>query len=202
MVLSLDKCRFGFSDVKHLGHGLSRYGLHTLPENFQTISSLAPPRTMGELHRLLGMFGYDRSFIYQFAKIARPLNELKRHKSGGQGTPNERKPAYNSKVAISWTTECQGVFGELKRRLFTAPLLAYPMFDRPFILYTDASAEAFAAVLTQVWERGDYVKGELDEKPVGSYEDMSGAVGGKEHSEEDERVQADDRVVGSRQAGQ
>ena len=37
-----------------------------------------------------------------------------------------------------------------------APILAHPLFDRPFILYTDASVDAFAAVLCQVWERKDY----------------------------------------------
>ena len=41
-----------------------------------------------------------------------------------------------------------------------APILAHPMFDRPFILYTDASADAFAAVLCQVWERDYYIQGE------------------------------------------
>ena len=72
LVFSLEKCSFGFSDVKLLGHGLSRYGLHTLSEKVMSITSLAPGKTMGELHCLLGMFRYYRAFIHQFAKIARP----------------------------------------------------------------------------------------------------------------------------------
>ena len=50
LVFSLEKCSFGFSDIKLLGHGLSRYGLHTLSEKVMSITSLAPPKTMGELH--------------------------------------------------------------------------------------------------------------------------------------------------------
>lgn len=50
LVFSLEKCSFGFSDIKLLGHGLSRYVLHTLSEKVMSITSLAPPETMGELH--------------------------------------------------------------------------------------------------------------------------------------------------------
>lgn len=52
----------------------------------------------------------------------------------------------------------QAAFDELKRRLCSAPILAHPLFDRLFILYTDASAEAFAAVLCQVWIWDDYIQ--------------------------------------------
>ena len=151
LVFSLEKCSFGFCDVKLLGHSLSRYGLHTLSEKVTSITSLAPPKTMGELHRLLGMFGYYRAFIHQFAKIAWLLNDLK--KSSGIGPKQENcRTNYNSKQPIQWSSECQVAFDELKHRMCNAPILAHPLFDRPFILYTDASAEAFAAVLCQFWE--------------------------------------------------
>ena len=44
----------------------------------------------------------------------------------------------------------------MKKRLTSAPILAHPLFDRPYTLYTDASAGAFAAVLTQLWTSDDY----------------------------------------------
>lgn len=83
-----------------------RYGLHTLMEKVQTILSLAPLRTMGELHLLLVIFGYYWSFIYQFAKMAKPLNELKKDKLGGTTqTIQERNPAFNSMIPILWSEE-------------------------------------------------------------------------------------------------
>lgn len=144
----LAKCRFGYSELKLLGMGLSRYGLHTVEEKVKAISDLSSPETIGELHRLVGMFSYYRNFIHNFAKIAAPLNELKRNEPGAE---------YHSKKKIQWSLECQKAFDELKNRLSSAPILAHPKFDgRPFILYTDASAGAFAAVLCQQWTRGDY----------------------------------------------
>ena len=65
IVFSLEKCSFAFTDVKLLGHRLSRYSLHTLSEKVTSITSLAPPKTMGELHRLLEMFGYCKWVVWE-----------------------------------------------------------------------------------------------------------------------------------------
>jgi len=77
LVFSLEKCRFRYINIKLLGHGLSRYRLHTLMEKMTFITSLTLPFNLGELHRLLGMFGYYWGFIYQYAKLTNPLNNLK-----------------------------------------------------------------------------------------------------------------------------
>ena len=51
---------------------------------------------------------------------------------------------------FSWGPSQQRAFDSLKNRLSTAPVLAYPNFELPFILTTDASKVAVAAVLSQV----------------------------------------------------
>lgn len=48
-----------------------------------------------------------------------------------------------------WSEECQAAFEELKTRLITALVLAYPAFDREFILETDASIKGLGAALSQ-----------------------------------------------------
>jgi hypothetical protein len=116
-----------------LGLGLSRYGLHTIEDRVRAVLDLEAPKTMGELHRMLGMFGYYRMFIRNFAKVAAPLNELKKR------DPDAKCKDYSSKLPIPWTDECQAAYDELKHRLSSAPILAHPRYDRPFILYTDAS---------------------------------------------------------------
>ena len=45
---------------------------------------------------------------------------------------------------------CQEAFGELCKRLCSAPVLAYPDFEKPFILDTDASDVGIGGVLSQL----------------------------------------------------
>jgi len=159
---SVPKYRFGYTDVRLLGHELSRYGLHTLEEKVMAISKLQPPRTLGDLHRNCGMFGYYRSFIPKFASLIHSLNQLK--KSGNEKANLTREDAkgrmvkYQARTNISdrWDDDCLRAFETLKEKLKSAPILAHPCYDRCFYLYTDASAKAFAGVLMQKWSREDY----------------------------------------------
>jgi hypothetical protein len=110
----------------------------------RAVLDLEAPKTMGELHRMLGLFGYYRMFMRNFAKVVAPLNELKKR------DPNVKSKDYSSKLPIPWTEECQAAFDELKNRLSSAPILAHLWYDRPFILYTDASNISFGPVLAQM----------------------------------------------------
>ena len=49
---------------------------------------------------------------------------------------------------LEWTVECQAAFAELCHKLFTAPVLAFPDFTKPFILDTDASNTGIGGVLS------------------------------------------------------
>ena len=83
------------------------------------------------------MVGYYRESILHFADISEPLVALTRKKTEWR-----------------WSAREQSAFEELKRMLMTAPVLAYPSFDRPFILCTDASDYAAGAVLEQADDHG------------------------------------------------
>ena len=48
-----------------------------------------------------------------------------------------------------WTDQHQAAFQALKERLCSAPVLAYPDFNRPFLLQTDASDVGLGAILAQ-----------------------------------------------------
>ena len=62
---------------------------------------------------------------------------------------------------LKWTEECDKAFQTLKDHLTKAPVLAYPDFDKPFVLDTDASDVAIGATLSQI------VDGE--EHPIGYF---------------------------------
>ena len=53
-----------------------------------------------------------------------------------------------------WTAECEVAFQDLKRKLTSTPVLAYPRLDREFTLETDASIQGLGAVMSQVQDDG------------------------------------------------
>ena len=57
---------------------------------------------------------------------------------------------------FKWTTEHLESFNKLKEALTSAPVLAYPNYDKPFILEMEASLKGLGAVLTQEDDEGNY----------------------------------------------
>ena len=126
------KCSFGADKVVYLGHTVSHEGIHTDPRKIQVIKALPPPSNLENLRSFLGLAGYYRKFIPDFATVSAPLIALT--KKG---------------VKFLWTDQHQNAFQTLKQHLCSAPILAYPDFDRPFLLQTDASDVGLGAVLAQ-----------------------------------------------------
>ena len=126
------KCTFMRKEVLYLGHLVSREGIATDPGKISKVAGWPVPTTVQEVQRFLGFASYYRRFIRDFAEIAKPLYQL-----------TERN------FPFKWTAECQRCLEELKCRLTTTPVLAYPDYSRRFILDTDASDFAIGAVLAQ-----------------------------------------------------
>ena len=135
--LKLSKCHFFQQQVKYLGHIISREGIATDPAKTEKVSKWPTPMSKNETQQFLGLVSYYRRFVKDFAHIARPLHPL-----------TERNASF------IWTDECQAAFHELRKRLYSMPVLAYPDFSRSFILDTDASNVGIGAVLSQVDKDG------------------------------------------------
>ena len=60
-------------------------------------------------------------------------------------------------TVYSWTNKQQEAFDELKKAITTAPVVRYPDFEKPFLLYTDASLTGLGAVLAQKEGKEEYV---------------------------------------------
>ena len=131
--LKPSKCFFAQKEVHYLGHVVSAAGVSPDPAKVEVVSSYPVPTNVKELRQFLGLANYYRRFVPDFSKIAKPLHKLLRKGN-----------------TYSWYTACQEAFTELKYRLTTPPILAYPDFKLPFLLYTDASDFALGAVLSQV----------------------------------------------------
>ncbi|KAL5509240.1 hypothetical protein EMCRGX_G004577 [Ephydatia muelleri] len=131
--LKPSKCHLFQKEILYLGHRITRDGVATDPGKIDAVRKWAVPRTVQEVQRFLGLVGYYRKFVSNFAATAKPLYRL---------TERGRE--------FIWTTECEAAFLKLKSRLVSAPILAFPDFTKMFILDTDASQSGVGAVLSQL----------------------------------------------------
>ena len=90
------------------------------------------------MREFLGMVGYYQKFINRFADAARPMTKLTR-----------------KGVTFEWTDECQIGFDYLKTCPTEAPILKYPDPSKRCVVFTDASDQAAAAILTQEYTGED-----------------------------------------------
>lgn len=111
---------------------MSRDGLTLDPANSQRIRDWPVPRSVTAVRAFLGLCSYYRRFVYKYAFISQPLHRLTQ-----------------KQVPFEWTDECATAFQTLKDALTSPPIMAFPNFDQPFILSTDASNYAVGAVLSQ-----------------------------------------------------
>jgi hypothetical protein len=130
--LNPEKCKFASNELAFLGHIINKDGIQTDPDKIEKVKKFPQPQNLTQLRGFLGLASYYRRFIKDFSKIANPLNKLLK-----KNTP------------YRWTNSQQQAFEHLKNCLVSAPILTYPNWDRPFMLFTDASTFALGAVLSQ-----------------------------------------------------
>ena len=127
----LSKCSFGVLEIEYLGHIVSGEGVAMDATKVQAVLEWPTPLNIKQLRGFLGLTGYYRRFIKGYAKLAAPLTDLLK------------------KEAFKWTPEAETTFVQLQKVMTSAPVLALPNFQLPFILETNASDTAIGAVLHQ-----------------------------------------------------
>ena len=100
---------------------------------------------MKEVSRFLGMAGFYRKHVPNFAKLATPFTNLTRKTE-----------------QFAWTKQCQTAFEKLKGCLAKAPVLARAHNNQPFIITTDTSNTHVGGVLSQTQIDGNV-------KPLGYF---------------------------------
>ena len=115
-------------------------------EKVKAIHEMKPPVNPKGVREFLGLVGYYRKFINRYADAASPLTKLTRKDS-----------------KFIWTDECQTGFEYLRTCLTESPILKYPDPHKRYVVFTDASDQAAAAVLTQQYTDND---GQMKEMPA------------------------------------
>ena len=132
VTLKTSKCVFADQKVDFLGFELSVAGIKPQTRLTNAINQFPHPESKKELRRFLGMAGFYRAFIKDFATISQPLNKLT-----------------GDNVKFTWDPSCEAAFQELKKHLMCEPILAFPKLHDPFVVEVDASDYAAGGVLSQ-----------------------------------------------------
>lgn len=130
--LSKDKCSWFQSKIEFVGFWIDEQGVHTDQSKIAAVQQWPIPTSRRQVRGFLGLTGFYRKFIQNYAKLAGPLYELTGHLT-----------------EFTWTGQCQTAFNNLKRALTTAPILMLPVPGQPFVVRSDASGFALGAVLLQ-----------------------------------------------------
>lgn len=143
MKISSTKSHFFKKSVEYLGHIIQHGKITVDPEKIKTIKNYPVPKTLWDLRSFLGLAGYYRRFIKNYAHIAKPLTI---HLSGENGRVTKNR---SHKVSIKFDAAALKAFERIKTLLQEKIELFQPDFSKPFELTTDASNFAIGAVLSQ-----------------------------------------------------
>lgn len=130
--VQLDKSKFLKKEVAYLGHIITPSGVKPNPAKINAIKNFSIPNIQKEIKSFLGLLGYYRRFIKDFAKATKPMTTCLKKNSSAKHSP-----------------EFVNAFHMCKNLLINSPILQYPDFNKLFILTTDASNYALDAVLSQ-----------------------------------------------------
>ena len=137
LTINLNKSEFGQAKLIFLGHVVGQGDVSPVSAKVEAIMSLPVPKDRKALMRFLGMAGYYRRFVPNFADLSAPLTDL-----------------ISPKKKFIWTLQCQDAFIKIRALLINAPILRSPQYDQPFILHVDASEVGAGAVLLQNSSQG------------------------------------------------
>ena len=129
----LSKCKFCVNSVYFFGYNVSSKGLLPPSRKLAELREIPYPTDSKSLRRFLGMFGFYRKLILNFASVVYPLTECVRVK------PNLK--------SLELTKNEKDAFDSIKSLLCNISALAHPRSDvRQYQLVTDSSYAVGAAL--------------------------------------------------------
>ena len=128
------KCFLAMKETLFLGHIIGGGCVRPDPEKLEAVLTWPVPTTKRAVRSFLGLCGYYRRFIPNFATLATPLTN-----ATAKAAPNQ----------VDWSEDCEEAFCVLKQVLTSPPLVFSPDFTRRFVVHTDASDVGIGAVLAQ-----------------------------------------------------
>lgn len=117
-----------------MGHRVSQNGIIPGVKKCDAIKNYPVPKNVHDVKRFIGITGFFRKFVYNYAEIARPLTALLR---------STENPVF------VWTVQHTESFEQLKNALCSEPVLCLYDSSKEHEVHTDASAIGLAGILMQ-----------------------------------------------------
>ena len=157
--LKPSKCKLFRREVCFQGRIVSKDGYRMDPSGITAVTSLAEkqPKTVEEVRQLMGFLSCYRRYIPNFAYLAKPPYELlnkpkieNKSKYTARRAPDKRNRQFPFSKAILWTEAHRESLKELIGHLANPPIMAYPDYEKPFIVHTDVCKDCLGVVLYQL----------------------------------------------------
>ena len=139
MKIKLRKCHFLETELKVLGHIVSAKGVACDPAKVKAVSDFPEPplnapraKQIKHLQAYLGLANFYRRMVPNFALIAMPLTQL-----------------LKKNAEFVWEKEQRDSFNAIKQALVNSAINAFPKYDLPMHLYTDACGYGIGGCLSQ-----------------------------------------------------
>jgi hypothetical protein len=138
LTLKLSKCEFFKSRINYLAREISATGVKPGNHKIQAVLKMKSPQNVKEVRQFIGLSGYFRKFMKDYARMVEPLTRL-------------------TKKSVAWVWSLKNkkkAVQQVKSVLTTRPVLA--IFDASLAteLHTDASSLGFGSMLVQIKENG------------------------------------------------
>jgi transposase InsO family protein len=147
--IQVKKVVFYAAAVKYCGRIYSRDGVSYDPQFIEAMADMASPTTVSELRTLLASANWMREAVPFYTEVVAPLQSLLT--AAIRLLPAKPKNAAKSFLlsTAGWTQEHDAAVTALKKALAHSVTLSYPSDSQVTCVWTDASDEFWAGVITQ-----------------------------------------------------
>jgi len=125
VTLSGTKSYIGFLSVTLLGQRVDGLGLSTAEDKMAAIKALSFPATLKDLETYLGMTGWHRHFIPNYAQLAEPLQRRKTEGLKTAPTGGHTRQHFVSSARIEATPELLDAFNALQEAFSNPTMLVH-----------------------------------------------------------------------------
>jgi RNase H-like domain found in reverse transcriptase/Reverse transcriptase (RNA-dependent DNA polymerase) len=128
-----NKSFFAKTEIEYLGYWITCDGIKPLPDKVKAILAIDTPRNRRELRSFIGIINYYQDMWVKRSHVLAPLATL--------STSNKKKK--------DWGPQQDAAFNVAKKIIAGEVMLAYPDFNKPFKIHTDASHYHLGTVISQ-----------------------------------------------------